>query len=183
MVVTFYLILYNFSFHGRAASNVEIYLTFRQTLQLLSSGWMCNDCVFWQLHRQREVSAVIDVMMLIGGSTPVLVNIGQEKRTHYKISHAFLLVEVTAGSSHVKRLKVRLCLTSQNCYAVRAFPSMLQILYQIVICISPSQQNISAARIIALSVWSERGCQTSSKNKFRHVSFTCVTGASETYSD
>jgi hypothetical protein len=37
----------NFGFRGWAASNVENYPTFRQTLQLLSSGWMRNgwrDC-------------------------------------------------------------------------------------------------------------------------------------------
>jgi hypothetical protein len=40
------LILYNFGFRGWAASNVENYSTFRQTLQLPSSGWICNGWAF-----------------------------------------------------------------------------------------------------------------------------------------
>jgi hypothetical protein len=40
----FYLFtLYNFGFRGQVAPNIENYPALRQTLQLSSSGWICND--------------------------------------------------------------------------------------------------------------------------------------------
>jgi hypothetical protein len=60
--------MYNLGFRGSAMSKVENYPTFRQTLQLLSSGLICNGWVFWQPYIGQAVHGELNLLVLIGGA-------------------------------------------------------------------------------------------------------------------
>jgi hypothetical protein len=55
--------MYNIGFRGSAESNVENYPTFRQTLQLPSSGLICNGWAFLEAYIGQAVNRKLDLMV------------------------------------------------------------------------------------------------------------------------